>query len=443
MSEAVTMSPDPRLKLDALEISPLAGVDACVLVLGSKSYTNRHIAIAALASQPTVLRNALLSQDTRLLAAAVTGFGHVDVGIDEAANSMLIRPNGRPMRAPADPVVMGNAGTGLRALISMASLADGLTQITGNARMRERPVGDLLDALRPLGVQARALLGNGSPPVEVLGVSLHGGRTSISGAVSSQFTTSLLLSAPLAASDVEISVTDDMVSKPYIDMTLAAMARCGARADRRGYSWFLVPSGQAYTGGEVVVEPDASGMSYFLAAAAILGGRVHIAGIGSDSAQGDVGLVSALAEMGCRSVVTADGVTIEGGELTGIEIDMENMPDVVPTLAIVAAYARGTTHITGIGNLRLKECDRIQAVSTELSKMGGTISTTRDTMTIRGGAALHGAGIDTYDDHRIAMSFAIAGLRTPGVVIRDPGCVVKSFPSFWATLDSLSSGAAS
>ncbi|HET9893348.1 MAG TPA: 3-phosphoshikimate 1-carboxyvinyltransferase [Streptosporangiaceae bacterium] len=436
-SQAADVTPDPRLRLDALEIKPLSGVDATVRVLGSKSYTNRHIAMAALSPHSTTLHNALLADDTRLLAAAVASFGHVDVAIDEAASTISLVPTGLPMRAPADAVYMGNAGTGLRALITLASLADGRTLITGNARMQERPMGDLLSALRPLGVSARAVRDNGSPPIEVEGVSLAGGSTEISGAVSSQFTTSLLMSAPCAQTDVEISVVDDMVSKPYIDMTIAAMARTGVDVRREGFTSFGVRAGQVYEGGDIDVEPDASGMSYFLAAAAILGGRVHVPGIGTHSVQGDVGLVAALESMGCRAVVTDAGVTLEGGSLNGIEIDMENMPDVAPTLAMVAAYAAGTTHITGIGNLRVKECDRIQAMSDELAKMGACVRSTRDTMTIDGGTTLRGADIDTYDDHRIAMCFAIAGLRTPGVVVKNPGCVMKSFPGFWRRLDGL------
>jgi 3-phosphoshikimate 1-carboxyvinyltransferase len=428
---------DPRLDLAELEIQPQKDVDATVNVLGSKSYTNRHIAIAGLSSEPTVLTNALLSQDTKLLAKAVESLGHVRVELDETAHQITVTPNGEPMRAPVAEVYMGNAGTGLRLFITMAGLAHGRTVITGNARMQERPMGDLLAALEPLGVSAKALRGNGSPPIDVVGPSLVGGRTQISGAVSSQFTTSLLVSAPYAQRSVEVEVVDDLISKPYVDMTVAAMKRVGVTVEREGYTWFGVEAGQPYQGGTINVEPDASGMSYFLAAAAVLHGRVRIPGIGIDSVQGDVGLVRALVEMGCTADVDSDGITLEGGDLNGITIDMTNMPDVVPTLAVVAAYANGTTHITGIGSLRLKECDRIEAVRAELGKLGVTVQTTADTMTIEGGTEPRGAVIDTYDDHRIAMCFAIAGLRTPGVVIRDPGCVVKSFPTFWQALDSL------
>lgn len=440
MTSIVPTNADPRLELESLEIQPIKDVDATVEVLGSKSYTNRHIGIAALAGEPTTLHNALLSEDTLLLARAVSTLGHVTTEVDHEHNRITVTPTGEPMRAPADEVFMGNAGTGLRVFITMCGLAEGRTVITGNARMQERPMGDLLEALGPLGVTARALRGNGSPPIEVFGPSLNGGSTRIRGSVSSQFTTSLLLSSPHARHDVEITVVDDMLSKPYIDMTVAAMKATGVEIERRGYEWFRVPAGQPYRGGDVTVEPDASGMSYFLAAAAILRGAVRIPGIGAGSVQGDVGFVKALGEMGCEAVSYDDGIVLEGGPLQGIEIDMSNMPDVVPTLAVVAAYARGRTHITGIGNLRLKECDRIEAVATELSKMGVSVESTVDTLTINGGPEPHGAVIDTYDDHRIAMSFAIAGLRTPGVVIKNPGCVVKSFPTFWAKLDTLRNG---
>lgn len=428
---------NPILDLAEYEVTPVKSVDATVPVLGSKSYTNRHLAMAGLSSEPTTLHNALLSQDTLLLADALRTFGHVTVDIDEATNTVTVTPNGKTMTAPADEINMGNAGTPIRLLITMAGLAHGTTVLTGSERMQERPMGHLLDALGPLGVPALAQRGNGSPPITVEGPSLAGGTTQMHGTVSSQFTSSLLISAPYAREDVEVSLVSELLSKPYVDMTIAAMAARGVQVERQDYSSFTVRAGQRYTGGDVTVEPDASGMSYFLAAAAILAGRVTIPGISGDSVQGDVDLVRALVSMGCKADVTGDSITFEGSDnLTGIEIDMVNMPDVVPTLAIVAAYAQGTTHITGIGNLRFKECDRIDAVAAELTKMGVTVRTTKDTMTIEGGRP-HGAVIDTYDDHRIAMAFAICGLRTPGMIIRDPGCVTKSFPTFWDRLAEL------
>lgn len=340
------------------------------------------------------------------------------------------------MTAPEDDVFVGGAGTPLRFLISMAGLAEGITTITGNARMQERPFGDLLAALPALGVQAVAVRGNGSPPIQVTGGNLLGGKTKISGAISSQYTSSILISSVLAQQDTEIEIVDELASKPYVEMTLATLAEHGITVERDGYRSFKVAAGQSFTGGHAVVEPDASGLSYFIAAAAILGGRVTIPGIGSTSPQGDVGLAEVLARMGAEVEIAENSITVKGGELHGIEVDMEAMPDVVPSLAAVAAFARGKTHITNIASLRVKECDRIAAVTTELRKMGITVDEFDDAMTIHGGTP-HGAVIDTYDDHRIAMTFAIIGLRTPGVVINDPGCVAKSFPAFWNTLDTL------
>lgn len=297
-------------------------------------------------------------------------------------------------------------------------------------------MGDLLAALPPLGVQATSVHGNGCPPIRVVGGSFHGGATTISGRVSSQFTSSLVINAIRAKADTVITIVDELIYKPYVEMTLAALAEMGVAVQRDGYRRFAIRSGQCPRGGHVTVEPDASGMSYFLAAAAILGGRVTIPGIGAGSTQGDVRLVQALERMGCQADTTTDSIRLKGGALRGIDVDMEAMPDVVPTLAIVAAFAEGITRITNIASLRIKECDRIAAVTTELRKMGITVEEFPDAMHITGGRP-HGATIDTYDDHRMAMSFAIAGLRTGGVIINEPGCVAKSFPTFWRVLDTL------
>lgn len=428
--------PDPRLTDDELVVQPLAGVDTDVRVLGSKSYTNRNIAIASLSAGETTITGALVSDDTKYFVNAIEAFGHVRASIDHDTNTIHVIPTGRPMRAPAEEIFIGAAGTPMRFLISLAGLADGTTTITGTTRMQERPMGDLLSALAPLGVDAVSVRGAGCPPIRITGGTFRGGRTRISGAVSSQFTSSLLISAVKAEQDTEITVIDDLVSKPYVEMTLATLAANGIQVHRDGYRRFTVPAGQSFPGGSATVEPDASGMSYFLAAAAILGGRVTIPGIGAGSHQGDVGLVEVLARMGAHAEVTDSAVTLKGGQLHGIDVDMEAMPDVVPTLAIVAAFADGSTHITNIASLRVKECDRIAAVTAELRKMGVAVDEYPDAMTIHGGTP-HGAVIDTYDDHRIAMSFAIAGLRTDGVVIKDPGCVAKSFPTFWRALDTL------
>lgn len=432
----MTATSDPRLEAESVTVRTLPGFDETVHVLGSKSYTNRYLAIASLSGQETVVDNALLSDDTVYLARAIEKFGHVTCDIDRQAARIRVTPTGRPMRAPDEEVYVGGAGTPLRFLISMAGHAEGTTIINGNARMQERPMGDLLKALPALGVDAAAVRGNGSPPIRVVGGSFKGGATSISGAVSSQFTSSLIINALRARTTTEITISDELVSKPYVEMTLAALKEMGVDVERDGHRRFTVAAGQQARGGTVTVEPDASGMSYFLIAAAILQSRVVIPGIGSGSHQGDAHLVQALERMGCRAEVTDGSVTLTGAPLHGIDIDMEAMPDVVPSLAVAAAHAEGTTRITNIASLRVKECDRIAAVTTELRKMGIEVEEHADAMYITGGTPA-GAEIDTYDDHRIAMTFAIAGLRTEGVVIKDPGCVAKSFPTFWQTLDTL------
>lgn len=427
---------DPRLHMDKLSVSSLDKVDGEVWVSGSKSYTNRAILIGALAEGETSLEHALLSEDTNYLAEAVQRYGRARVMIDTPHDKVTIDREAGEMVAPTGPVFMGNAGTPIRILTSFAGLATGTSLITGDDRMQQRPIQDLLDALGQLGVPAHAVNGTGCPPVEVAGPTLRGGSARIRGSISSQYTTSILLSAPYAEHDVELEITDDLTSKPYVDMTLAIMKSFGVEVERDGYRWFRVRAGQRYKARTYRVEPDASNMSYFLAAAAILGGRIRIPGIDATSAQGDVRFLEVLDRMGCAVDSGHGFVELYGGALRGIEVDMNLMPDLVPTLAVVAAYAEGSTRITNIANLRIKECDRIAAVETELRKMGVRAESTRDSLTVFGGHPV-GAEIDTYDDHRIAMSFAVAGLRTPGVVIRNPGCVAKSFPTFWQSFEGL------
>lgn len=352
---------------------------------------------------------------------------------------MVVTTEQGPTTAPEQEVFMGNAGTPIRILTSYASLASGKSYITGDRRMQERPIQDLIDALQQLGVPIRISKGNGCPPVDLSGPSFKGGKASIRGSVSSQYTTSVLLSAPYAEQDVELEVTGDLTSKPYLEMTLHIMREFGVDVEREGYKRFRVRSGQRYQSRRYRIEPDASNTSYFLAAAAILGGRVRIPEISTVSAQGDAQFAYVLERLGCAVNSGEDFIEVRGGPLSGIEVDMNWMPDLVPTLAIVAAYAEGKTHITNIANLRIKECDRIAAMQSELGKMGVRTESTDDTLTVYGGVS-RGAEIDTYDDHRIAMSFAVAGLRTPDVIVRDPGCVAKSFPTFWQVLDELYEG---
>lgn len=432
---------DARLDLEELAIETLDTVDKEVSLPGSKSYSNRAIMIASMAEGESVLRNTLISEDTLLLKSAVESFGNVSIEIEDkdpkssAATLRVKRAPGK-FKAPAEPIFMGNAGTPIRLLTSAAALAEGTTELTGTARMQERPMEDVLDGLRQLGVNAKSVRDNGCPPMTIEGPVLKGGTARIKGSVSSQFTTSLLIAAPYAQEDVTVEITDEMCSKPYIEITKDIMNAFGVQVESEGYERFTVKAGQSYSAREYNVEPDASGMSYFLAAAAVLKGRMRVNGIGANSKQGDSRFFEVLERMGCKVEVTEDYIEVIGGDLKGIEVDMNTMPDLVPTLGIIAAFAEGSTHITNIANLRVKECDRIDAVKDELAKMGINCDSTEDTLTVHGGTP-HGARIHTYHDHRIAMAFAIAGLRVPGVVIENPGCVTKSFPSFWHALDAL------
>jgi 3-phosphoshikimate 1-carboxyvinyltransferase len=294
----------------------------------------------------------------------------------------------------------------------------------------------LLDSLNQIGVPARSRKNNGCPPVVITGGCSSGGRTTIDCSVSSQYLSALLLIAPCLEQGLIIDVVKGPVSKPYIDMTVDIMNAFGIRLKQSGHTRFEVPGGQTYQAGKHQVEPDGSQAGYFWAAAAITGTRVKVRGITRASRQGDIGLADVFAQMGCKVEDETDGIAVTGGDLTAVEVDMGNMPDMVPTLSVAASFARGTTVIHNVAHLRAKECDRLAAVTCELGKMGIEAHATENELRIVGGAP-SGADIDTYDDHRIAMSFAIAGLKATGVRIADPGCVAKSFPNYWEVFDQL------
>jgi 3-phosphoshikimate 1-carboxyvinyltransferase len=324
----------------------------------------------------------------------------------------------------------------MRFLTAVAALGQGAYRLTGTPRLCERPMGELLTALKKLGVRVTSEKGNDCPPVIVQGGGFTGGQTSLSGAVSSQYLSALLLIGPLASRGVVIDITGELVSRPYVDITLSVLTAFGIDYSREAYQLFVLPGGQSYQPRQYDIEADASSASYFWAAAALTGGRVTITNLDLESVQGDIDFLSVLARMGCHLTSSPEGLTVEGGPLHGIDMDMSAMPDLVPTLGVLAAFAEGETVITDVAHLRHKESNRLAAVVTELRKMGVTAEETPDGLRIVGGAP-HGAEIDTYDDHRIAMSFAVAGLKTPGVVIRDPDCVAKSFPGFWEYLEKL------
>ena len=420
------------------EIQPLARrVDATVTIPGSKSYTNRVLPIAALARGKSTLRSALFSEDTEHMSDALRKLG-VNVTADEAAERFDVEGCDGKIPATKAELFVGNSGTSARFLVSVAALGHGSYTIDGIPRMRERPVQELLDGLAQLGVKTRSVTGNGCPPVEVEGRGMPGGRTRMSGEISSQYFTSILLASPYAQRDVEIEVLGTLVSQPYLDMTLASMRDFGVESERDGYRWFKVRAGQHYTGRVYDVEPDATNATYFFAAAALTGGRVRVRNLSLESAQGDVHFAQVLEKMGCRVQSGKDYIEVVGPErLHGIEVDLAGMSDTAQTLAAVAPFADSPTVIRGIGFIRSKETDRIAAVAKELRKLGVGVTEDADGVTIQPASRIRPAAVDTYDDHRMAMSFALIGLRAAGVTINDPGCVAKTFPNYFEKLAEL------
>ena len=408
----------------------------------SKSVTQRAILAAALAPGRSILRNPLLADDPRHLLEALeaVGFG---VRQDLSADPPAVEIEGRGGEIPAASATLsvGNAGTAMRFLTAVLSLGRGRYVINGDRRMRQRPIEDLLEALRALGCDAASLRGDGCPPVRVGGRGIPGGRARLSGSKSSQYLSALLLAAPAAAADVTIEIEGDLVSRPYVDLTISVMRGFGVEVDREPPTTaarrFTVRHGQSYRPRDLRIEGDYSSASYFFAAAAVTGGRVEVAGLDPDSRQGDAGFLGLLERMGCLVERSATGIAVAGSEaLRGISADLAGMPDLAPTVAVVALFARGTTRIGGVPHLRLKESDRIAALVSEIRRLGGEATAAPDGLTIVP-RPLAGARIETYKDHRMAMAFAVAGLRVPGTVIADPGCVSKSFPGFWEELDRL------
>ncbi len=416
------------------EILPHTPKNARVTVPGSKSLTHRFLIGAALADGRCTLVRPLDSEDTRLTAAALQRMGaSIDASHEE---EWTVHGTGAAPGPCAEPIHLGNSGTSMRLLMGTAALGEGTYILTGSERMQQRPVHHLLEALERIGVPARSISGNGCPPVEIQGGRLRGGSTRIDCSVSSQYLSSLLLLAPCLAEGLEIDVVGGPVSRPYVDLTVSVLEAFGIRLSRDGYRNFSVPGRQRYRPGRYAVEPDCSQAGYFWAAAAVTGGAVTVAGISPDSRQGDLRFAKVLASMGCRVEYEADAVSVAGGPLRAVRVDMADMPDLVPTLAVVAAFAQGTTRIENVPHLKAKESDRLAAVARELQRMGVDAQDTGDGLSVTGGG-LHGADIRTYEDHRIAMSFAVAGLRIPEVRILGEGCVAKSFPGFWEVFDML------
>ena len=411
-------------------------LDTTIEVPGSKSYTNRALLIAALARGASTVTGALFSDDTRYMCNALQKLG-VEIDTDEKRATFNVYGNGGDIPVSNAELYIGNSGTTSRSLTAYVSLGRGKFIIDGDEPMRHgRPISDLLDALTQMGVSARSQFDNGHLPVIVEANGLEGGKTRLDVRKSSQFLTALLLIAPYAKNDVEIEVVGDR-EMPYIDITLAVMEAFGVQVVSEGYRYFQIEGGQRYQPRIYNIEPDASNASYFFAAAAITGGRVTVQHLSLDSVQGDIQFVRILEQMGCQVTVSEGGITVTGPrQLKGIDVDMRAISDTSLTLAAIAPFANSKVTIRNIEHTRWQETDRIHAMVTELRKLGVPVVEHQDGLEISP-APITSAAIDTYEDHRMAMAFALVGLKADGIRINDPECVSKTFPNYFEVLERL------
>lgn len=422
--------------MNQLTVAPIDRVAGTVRLPGSKSISNRALLLASLAEGNTRLYNLLESDDTRYMMDALTALG---VSLAREGDQVTVEGRGGPLVDSETELelYLGMAGTAYRPLTAALCLGRGTFRLTGSARMYERPIGHLVDALRELGGDIDYLGAQGYPPLGVRGGGLHGGTVAMPGHLSSQFLTSVLLVAPYAASPVIINVDGEQVSKPYLDITLAMMQRFGILAQHEDHQRFEVPMGRYRTPGELLVEGDASAATYFLAAAAIRGGPVRVLGIGRDSVQGDIAFLDVLRAMGAAVETGSDYIEVRGGTLRGVDLDLNAIPDAAMTVAVLALFAQGPTRIRNVYNWRVKETDRLSAMAQELRKLGAVVDEAEDALTITPPTRLEPATIDSYGDHRMAMCFALAALGGVPITIDDPTCVAKTFPDYFDVLESV------
>jgi 3-phosphoshikimate 1-carboxyvinyltransferase len=420
---------------DEIAIIPCGPIRGSIRPPGSKSITNRALVCAALAEGRSTLIGALDSEDTRVMVESLRQLG---IGVQRSSGHTQFDIVGCGGKIPASEAAMfvGNSGTTIRFLTAMLTLGDGTYRLSGISRMHERPIGDLANALRQLGADVTCESRGICPPVVIRASGLRGGTAQIRGDISSQFLSGLLMACPLAAGDVSLVVDGELVSRPYVEMTLAVMKAFGIAVPRGELRRFVIRGSQSYRACCYDIEPDASAASYFWGAAAVTAGRVAVEGLSAGALQGDVRFVDCLEQMGCLVTRDQASITVEGRPLRGIDIDMNAISDTVQTLAVVALFADGPTTIRNVAHIRHKETDRIGDLARELRKLGATVDERADGLTIMPGP-LRGAAIDTYNDHRMAMSFSVAGLKISGVTVRDPGCTAKTYPNFFEDLKRL------
>ncbi|MEZ9132340.1 3-phosphoshikimate 1-carboxyvinyltransferase [Vibrio breoganii] len=424
--------------MESLTLQPISKVSGQVNLPGSKSVSNRALLLAALANGTTRLTNLLDSDDIRHMLNALEQLG-VKYSLSQDKTVCEVEGLGGVFNASeALELFLGNAGTAMRPLAAALCASQGEFVLTGEPRMKERPIGHLVDALREAGAEVTYLENDGFPPLKIQGTGLTSGEVSIDGSISSQFLTAFLMTAPLADGDITINIEGDLVSKPYIDITLHIMQQFGVSVENYDYQKFIVRSGQSYVApGDFLVEGDASSASYFLAAAAVGGGEIKVTGIGKDSIQGDIQFADALQAMGAEIEWGSDYIIARKGELKAVDMDFNHIPDAAMTIATAALFAEGTTAIRNVYNWRVKETDRLAAMATELRKVGARVEEGEDYIIITPPQQLIHAAIDTYDDHRMAMCFALVALSDTPVTINDPKCTSKTFPDYFDKLQGL------
>ncbi len=426
--------------MNTLTLKPIQKIEGEINLPGSKSLSNRVLLLAALAEGRTTITNLLESDDTRHMLNALKQLGIKYTLSDDKTECTVVGNGGAFSSSQAQELFLGNAGTAMRPLCAALCLGKGSYTLTGEPRMKERPIGHLVDALRQLGANITYLENEGYPPLRIEANGLKGGNVSIDGAISSQFLTALLMASPLAKSEMKITIIGELVSKPYIDITLDIMKRFGVDVENDNYKTFTIESGQKYKAVEhFMVEGDASSASYFLAAAAIKGGTVKVTGIGRNSIQGDVAFVDVLEQMGARVEWGDTYVSVTRDTLHAIDMDFNHIPDAAMTIATTALFVEGTTTLRNIYNWRVKETDRLYAMATELRKVGAEVEEGEDYLKITPPKQLKHAAIDTYDDHRMAMCFSLLALDEASVTINEPECTAKTFPNYFEVLKSISS----
>jgi 3-phosphoshikimate 1-carboxyvinyltransferase len=421
-----------------IDLGPIRHVNGEITLPGSKSLSNRALLLSALSDGTTNLTNLLKSEDTERMVEALDQLG-VRIDRDDAWQEITVNGNRGIFASPNETrFSLGNAGTALRPLTAVLAMMPGTFIVDGDKYMQERPIEHLADALKQLGAQVTYLKKDGCPPLRLEGGRIKGGHAEIAGNISSQYLTALLLALPLAPNDSTITVIGEQVSKPYLDITLDIMEKFGVTASHEEYQQFRIKGGQHYkTPGSYLIEGDASSATYFFGAAAIAGGTIRVNGLGRNSVQGDIGFLDVIEAMGAKVERSDAWIEVSHGELKGIDMDLNHIPDAAMTVATLALFAKGTTRIRNIYNWRVKETDRMHAMSTELRKLGAIVETGDDYIVITPPGELKAATIDTYGDHRVAMAFSLAALGNTNIRINDPDCTAKTFPDYFDVFTAL------